>query len=364
MAKTLTDILGWETLLGIIEAKKAGLPKVLPDVFWNITSETLGNSGTYTVVRGQRKSARLNRYGAPAKRQEMLPIAEKQVKLLHVFEELAIDPLTYQKLRDYDNWRVQEKGIKELGRQMEAFAKLFMNLEVNLVTSMLVTGFIYFDSDGNILPSSSGADATKTIDYLVDANHRDQLNGIISASWATASTDISLQIRNLMKQSLRDTGYEIECCFYGENVPSYLAKNDYAKDWWVRNPRDNQYWLDTGEIPDGMFGIKKWVPIYKSFFEDKDGANQSFLAHGDVAVFTPAITEDVYEMIEGSYEVPTTFQPQSNLTTAVGSLELVYGDFAYAVATHNPVGVTTYMGFTKLPVWKVPDAIYIADVVP
>lgn len=364
MAKTLTDILGWETLLGIIEEKKAGIPKVLPEAFWDITSETLGDSGTYTVFRGQRKSARVNRYGAPATRQEMLPVSEKQVKLLHVFEELSVNPLTYQKIRDYDNWRVQEKGIKELGRQMEAFAKLFMNLEINLVTSMLTLGFIYFDSLGNILPSSAGADATKTIDYLIAASHTGDLNGIISATWATSSTDISLQIRNLKKQSLRDTGYELTTCFYGENVPSYLAKNDYAKDWWVRNPRDNQFWLDTGEIPEGMFGIKKWVPIYKSFFEDQDGTNQSFLVDGDVIIFTPDITDDVYEFIKGSYEVPTTFQPQSNLTTAVSSLELVYGDFAYAVPTHNPVGVTTYMGFTKLPVWKVPDALYIGTSTP
>lgn len=47
-------------------------------------------------------------------------------------------------------------------------------------------------------------------------------------------------------------------------------KADVLKDWWIRHPSQNEYWMETGEIPDGMFGIKKWVPVYKGFYEGDD----------------------------------------------------------------------------------------------
>jgi hypothetical protein len=140
-------------------------------------------------------------------------------------------------------------------------------------------------------------------------------------------------------------------------------KADVLKDWWIRHPSQNEYWMETGEIPDGMFGIKKWVPVYKGFYEDNDGTNQSFFG-ADTCTFTPDITEEVYEFMKGSFYVPSTFQPVGTMKAALDSLKQVYGDFAYAMVTNDPIGIDTHMGTTFLPIWKVPNAIMIADVTP
>lgn len=366
MAYRIEDILAWESLLGTITAQKDGIPDVLPPAFKTVTSETERDAGYYTVFYGQRKAAKVTAYGSPSVERELKSLGEKPVKLVHSHEKLRIDPKTYEKLRNYDNFNLQEKGVKELGRQMNLFARAFKNLEMVATLSMLANGKIWVDSSGNVLPTSSGA--AQTIDYQVPSGNTGQLNvegngAIIGASWATASTDISAHIRNLKAASVRQTGYEITHAFYGVNIPSYIAGNNYAHDWWVRHPADREFWLENAEIPDGFMGIKKWIPVYKAFYEDDNGTNQVFFG-ADAITFTPDITEDVYEFMKGSYDVPTTFQPLANGLAALNSLKKVYGDFAYAIVTHDPVGVETHMGTTFLPIWKVPNALYVADVTP
>lgn len=361
MAKTIEQILGWVNLTGVIQEIKSGIPDVLPPAFKTVKTETIADSGRYTQVRGVRTTAKRAEYGAPAVRRELIGVSSKDVKLIHLFEEMAISPLLYQALRNYDNYQTQQRGMTELARQMGEFKRRFENTRIASVVSMLFKGAIYYDTNGNLLPTSSGA--TLTVDYQVPANNIGSLNSIIAAPWSTASTDISSHIRTLKTQSLKDSGYELTHCFYGKNIPSYLAKNDYLKDWWVRHPQMREKWTETGEIPDGLFGIKKWIPAYESFFEDNDGTNQTFV-DADAITFTPDITNEVYELMEGTYMVPTTFNPLSSITAAMGSFSTVTGQFGYAVPWHNPPSALAYMGDTFLPIWKNPNAIYLGDATP
>ncbi len=48
---------------------------------------------------------------------------------------------------------------------------------------------------------------------------------------------------------------------------------------------------------------------------------------------------------------------------ALGALETVYGAFGYAQLTNKPVSMSMIMGDTFFPAIKLPEAIYIADVV-
>jgi hypothetical protein len=358
MAKSLSQILGYVTLTGTIQATTRGIPNPFPESFMTKTQDVVGNKGKYTRFTGQRKVARLNKYGGPAHKRNLMPVGEVDIKLLHSFENISLDPLLMKALRSYDSYE-QDRGIREVGRQIAELGQLYQNLRIATTAQVLGNGSLYWDGDGNLLPSSSGA--IETHSFQVNANNQNQLNGIITASWALPATDIPLQLRNLKKRAAQLTGYPLKYAFYGENIPTYLTQNDYVLDYLSRNPSVNPEFLQSAEMGD-LFGLT-WVPVYTAFFEDQSDTNQAIWG-ADKVVFTPEVSADWWEVIEGSYEVPKTIDIIANADSAMGSMDTVYGMFSYAKAEHNPPTMGVYMGDTQIPVLKVPDAIFQADVTP
>jgi hypothetical protein len=365
MAKTLEQILGWVFLTGLVKSIKTGIPDVLPPEFYSITKDTLADQGRYTQVTGTRKVSRRVEYGAPAMNRNLRDVASYDVKLIHTFEMIQLNVAQYQSLRGYTNYNVQDFGQQEVERQAVEFRAYFDNLEKATLYSVLANMQIYFDGNGNLLPTSAGS--IVTVNYNPDANHQNQLNGIISSSWTSPGTDIPLHIRLIQKQSAKDTGYVLENCFYGVNIPSYLAINQYAQPFLARSPAMREKFLDTGEIPQGLFGIKNWHPVYTAFF-DQGGPGSALslqeFFNVDAAVFTPKIDSIWYDFMRGTYPVPTTFQPQTQLQGTVNSFEIVQGMFGYGVPIANPMTAQMFFGHTFLPVVKFPDAIFQAIVTP
>lgn len=360
MAKTIEQILGYVSLTGVIQAIKTGIPDNLPPAFHNIKKQTIGDAGRYTQVKGTRQTARLAMYGAAAHQRALKGVENKDVKLLHTFEHITLDPLVLQRLRNYDNYDIQQMGIQEVDRQQSEFRVYFDNLRVSTMYSMLANGAVYYDGEGNLLPTSSGA--VVTVDYGMSANNQSQLNGIITASWANANTDIPAQLRALRLRAAQLTGYPLKYAFYGKNVPSYLTGNNYVLDYLSRNVNMAQRFLDQAELPEGLFGFT-WVPVYTSFYQDQNGTDQTLFGD-DTVVFTPEIDQTVYELMEGTYFVPSSFNATADMATALSSLKQVVGMFSYGVPVHNPPTAQMFCGDTFLPVWKVPDAMFQADVTP
>jgi hypothetical protein len=361
MAKTLEQILGWVFLTGLVKSIKTGIPDVLPGEFWNTTKDTLMDQGRYTQVTGTRRTSRRVEYGAPALNRNLRDVASYDVKLMHTFEMIQLDVKQYQSLRGYTNYNVQDFGQQEVERQALEFRAYFDNLEKATLYSTLANMAIWFDGNGNLLPSSAGA--VVTISYNPDANHQNQLNGIIIASWNSPTTDIPLAIRLIQKQSALDTGYVLENVFYGVNLPSYFAINQYCQPFLARSPAMREKFLDTGEIPQGLFGIKNWHPVYTAFFQDNNGVNQQFF-NVDNLILTPKVDQIWYDRMLGTYPVPTSFQPQTQLTGTMNSFEIVQGMFGYGVPIANPMTAQMFFGHTFLPIVKFPDAIFQAIVTP
>lgn len=364
MSKALQDILGYTNLTGLIQATVTGVPDVFPPAFLTTKKTTIADSGRYTQVTGTRQTARLAMYGSPAVKRQLKDIASKDVKLLHTFEQITMDPLILQQLRDYDSYNVQQMGMQEVTRQMGEFRMYFDNLRKASLASALFLGKIYFDASGNLLPSSSGA--VVTVDFGVPAGHQGQLDvfgtgPIISGSWA-ATTDIPGQLRTLKQAARRKTGYPLKYALYGKQIPFYLTGNTLVQQYLSRNPATHQKWLDTGELPDRLFDLT-WVPAYEAFFEDQNNAFQSYVGD-DAITFCPEVSQDWYELMEGTYMVPSSFNASANMATALGTLAQVTGMFAYAVPTHNPPSVDMFHGDTFLPIIKVPTAIFQADITP
>jgi len=362
MAGTLSleQVLGYVYLTGLIKNITTGIPDVLPKQFGSITKRTRGIQGRYTRVQGTRQTARLVQWGAPAERRKLKGIDAQDVKLLSLKESFFLDYLQLQTLRNYTSYDMQAPAIEEISRQQTEFAVLFDNAWLATLYSAIAAGKIWFDSGGNLLPTSSGA--LETIDFLMNANNQSQLNGIITQSWKAFNTDIPSQLRNLRLRARQLTGYPLKFAFYGINVPSYLTQNNYVLDFLSRSPTMREKFLDTAEIPDGLFNFT-WVPVYEAFYEDFNGNNQTFFG-GDVVVFTPPIDQSWYEKMEGTDGVPTTFAPAADMVTAINGIKEVQGRGSYAVQTTNPVGAEGVTFDNFLPVIKVPDSIFQANVAP
>ena len=358
--KSLEQILGHVSLTGLVEDVKTGVPDVFPKALFTTKVDVLKDQGRYTRYSGTRKTSKRVEYGGGSIRRELSPIGSFDVKLNHVFEHIVLNAIDYQSLRNYTDYNVQRMGIEEVKRQAFQFRQLIDNTRISMVASMLAKGAIYWDSEGNLLPSSSGAAVTES--FQITAANQNQLGGIIAASWSLPATDIPAQLRALKKRARQLTGYPLKYAFYGENVPSHLTANTAVQAYLSRNPVTHQKFLDTAELPD-LFGFV-WIPVYESFFEDSAGTNQAWFGV-DQVTFAPEIDSSVYEWMEGTYPVPTTLQPLPTLEAGMAGVQLKNGIFAYAVPVYDPaVSVKLFAGDTSLPVWKVPDALFLCDTTP
>lgn len=357
MANNIKDLLGYVSLTGMINAVTPGLPDVLPPAFSNIKKSVVGDAGRYTQITGTRQTSKVTQRGSPARRRSLRNVAIRDAKLLTSFEEMVFDPIVFEALRQYDSYNKAELAGDEVTRQVMNFRMLFTNLRKTAIMMALANGALYIDDDDNLLPTSSGS--AYTIDFGMSANNQNQLNGIITASWDNFSTDIPAQIRALQARALQLTGYPLRYAFYGSNIPSYLTQNNYVMDYLSRNPPMAKPYLDSAELP-GLFGLT-WVPAYEFFFEDNTNTNRVIVDADDV-IFTPEPSADWWEILEGSNYVPTTLQIQSDAVAVMNSLKEVNGAYAYGVVIDNPVSVAMRAGDTFLPVIKVPNAVFQADV--
>ncbi len=360
MSKTLEQILGAENLVGVIQGIKNGIPAdILPPQFLRVTRTVEGNRATYHRVEGTRKTARQVHYGAPSTERQKKGVEEVPVNLLHSIEHENHNPTVLLNLKQIGNEQRQKLGRDEIARQVGLFNTLFENLRLASVYSIFRDGHIYFDGDGNLLNSSAGA--ALDVNMQIADNNKGQLNGIIAASWATAGTKIHTQIKNLKKEARKLTGYRLTDAFYGENILDHFLTNTALSAIINRNTTLQEAFAG-GEIPDGFLGLR-WHPIYEAFFEDNDDTNQEFI-DGDAVVFTPTPSPEWWEVIEGTYPVPTNIgNLSSDALGALGNIMEVAGKFSYAKVTDDPVGIKHVAGDTFLPVLKVPNAIFLADTV-
>lgn len=355
---SLSQLIGGIPMTATAQTVTRGIPNYIPPSFFKVTRTVTGNSVKYKKIAGSRKLARQVEYGAPSVLSDKIGVSLASATLISSFEHQPWDYLTLQNLLN-ENGVLQAQAQDEIARQTADFAEEFNSLRTAAVTSMLANGKIWFDAAGRLLYTSSGA--AVTVDYSVPANNLNQLNGIISASWASASTDIQGQLMAIKKQARKSTGYPLIHAFYGQNIPGYLTTNTSIQKYLVGNNALQNKLYGGGEIGDGFAGLQ-WHPVYASFGTDVNGNNPDFFG-ADNITFTPEPSPDWYEFVEGSAGVPVTVDVVAP-ANALDNIMTVYGKYGYAVPTHDPVGVVQYAGDNFLPLAKVGGALFIADTTP
>lgn len=363
---SIEEILHYENMIKVILAVKGGVPGgILPEGMFRPTSRMVGNVGTYTKVESTRRVAQTVMYGSPSKAVSLKGVSKVPVTCIHTFEHFQHEPILLALLKSLDG-KTQERGAEIVGQKIRDFGQRFENLRRAAWYSALANGKIWLDAEGNLLPTA--ADAVITIDFGIPTGNKNQLdwdgNGaIIDTTWATDTTNIANDIAELIIAGLTLTGYRLTTAYYGQNIPGYLANNKVMKEFLKLNPGANAAILKGG-VPNGFLNLN-WVNASYAFFEDSKGVNR-FFWKDDMVVFTPDVADvGWWNFLEGSYEIPTDLGVVAgDAAAALRALRQVFGTFAYATITHDPVGIKQYGGDTFLPVVSVPKAVFIADVVP
>ena len=362
MAYGLQDLLSYVPLTKPIQTVASGIPRVLPEQFWTITEKISGDRAKLVEYTGTRKLARIAPYGSPPRQTEHLPVSDRSIVLLHSIEEMAFRDEIFRILRQWDSYAPMQGWCRdEIARQAVEYKRRFENLRTAAVHGTLGNaGILWFDGDGNMLPSSSGA--TLTVDQLVPANNKNQLNGIIT-SWASAGTDIPGQVNAVKNRAVQTTGRPLKYAFYGQNIPGYLNGNTSIQNYWWRNTQYSNAFLDTALAPKEMLGLI-WIPVQAGFYEDATGTVVSQFP-ADQVTFAPDITADTYTLYEGSIQVPTEFGSVGpDAVAMLSKITEAYGMFRYAYMKINPVQILDVVGDTFLPRLKNPQEWYFADVTP
>lgn len=364
MSYAIEQLLNYIALGKPIEKVKNGIPDPLPE--FSAIKGTPANTDKkrFMTYRGTRQTSRRVEYDAPHLRGTHTPVGEVDVICITSKELLPVAGSTLMQLRSLDKYQY-DMGADWLAITTRNFTTKFDNLRKAQRWMMLATGTTYFDANGNLLPNSSGALATGagSIDIGVAATHKNQANGIIDLPWSNSQANIPLHLDQLQQQQAFQTGFDLDITLYGNKIPSFMASNDASLDYLSRNPNFNNTWVNrsNGALPDGLFGIKRWIPTSKVFYDDAAGTHQQIFAD-DSLVLCPTPSADWYEQVEGTTMVPTTFNATSDLNAAIATGVMKEGMYGYGLATHNPFGATLFYGDVFLAFIKNADVLWQLDV--
>jgi hypothetical protein len=189
---TLQEMIGWQALTGLITSPAGGIPaNILPPAFLNVTRQVNGDTGSFKIVSGNRELARLVHMGDPSVEADTGVIGERAFKCLHTFEHLRHKAAVLANLTSYENEQRQRLAADEIDRKTGEFRQRLNNLRLAATYSALLNGAIWFDKNGRMLISNSGA--VTTIDYAVDAACKGNITGTSNvllagstAKWSTA----------------------------------------------------------------------------------------------------------------------------------------------------------------------------------
>jgi hypothetical protein len=368
---SIETLLGVPQQIGMIQTVKSGIPRVLPEALYNLTRDVMSDFASYKQVTGTRRLPKAAQYGGPSRAAAKQSITDVPVKLVHTIENQQFGQIILQLLSGFSAMGQsivpQKMAQDEIVRQTVEFKRRFENMRTAAVHSALANGKIWLAADGTFLYNSTGA--AVTIDFKIPVASAQTGNvGTMAAilnsdftGWQTATTDIISQIIALKTRSIQQTGFPLKYAFYGANIMKYLMSNTIASNLITRNPAWNSQFLSSGDIPGGFQDLQ-WMPVYSAFAEDDNGNIQTFFGP-DTIVFTPEITDEWYELLQGSYVIiPSPDVFSGTVGQVMQQAIMPYGQFAYATRTNDPVGVKQVAGDTFLPVIKNPNVVYITTV--
>ena len=367
MSTTLEQLLHYKVLTGVVQDPRGGLPPMaLPTGYMTTTRGIPGDKMYWLEVAGTRQTAMVAQRASESQRREMQGVQERSATAMFIHEHIFHDVDTLNMLRQFDNPQMQQMGRDEVLRQSRYTRQLLDNTRAAAVMSAVLTGKIRYTIGSGI--EDPGGSNGQQIDFGVPSGNQNQLdvfgNGaIIGASWATATTDIPGQVHALLEAAVKKSGYPIRNAVFGKNILGYLTTNNYTKELINGNQAFAQA-FGQNTIPGGFLGIQNWISGSNAFFVDPSGSYVELVGDDEVK-FLPDASPEQYELIEGTYEVPTSLgSVGQSAQQMINRFQTVRGRFNYAKITDDPAGIKHNYGDTFLPALKVPTSVFYADVTP
>lgn len=359
MALPIESVLGIDQLTGLVADPMGGVPTpTMPAGFLTTTRQVPQRTSYYQRVTHLRSTAQLTDPDAPSKPSKQGNAGKIPVTLAHYREFDLHGPELMMQLLSPGSDMIQQMGVREIGRKTMNLNRRFDNARIATISSAILTGHIYFDGQGNLLPSSSGS--VTDVDFNVPTNNTNNKN---IGGWDTTSTDIAGQIADERRRLNQLTGLRYNHVVYGTNIPNYLGLNDSFKEYIKGSPALSQAFA-ANQIPQNFVAAGlTWWDCTDKWYEDADGTIQNWVPD-DGIVLLPDPTDDWYEIQEGPYIIPEDLgSVYGGAESAVSGFAMVSGRFSYAMKSTDPPGIKQIVGDTFLPVIKVPGAIRrVADV--
>lgn len=347
----LTKLIGWTAMQKMIETPVGGV-KSLP-VLDKILSQTVplpGLTAEWLLTKNSRQSAPFNDNGADSRVMNQEGIELRSMKCLHVLNHIVHKSELLSALRDMENPGRQERAAQVIEYETREFKRKHDNQKITALCSALIKGNIYCDANGNILPSSSGAKRTVSmnLDY-VGSNAKAYNSTLIGSEtpgdWRTGGTSIAKSMALIRKWYRQVNGRDLRYGIFGADVPAMFANNDDAERWQQGSAAISEKFA-SGGIPDGFFAEGMiWLPGDQLGWQDSNGTYQYWLA-ADEVLFLPEPDRSWIEIQNGTEEVPNGDGQFVDAPDAIrGGLRTATGQYTMCyVPPRPPAKIEQFMG--------------------
>lgn len=346
-----------------------GLPKPLPPQAYQYSpSEVVGVNAQYDSFNGVRQLGKAVDYLSPSVQVTTQGRVRKQIVALGTRESTPIEGEILYGLMS--NIPLFKSRATELMRQKVGdFRQRADNFALTLPHSAFAKGKIWLDRDGNILPSSTNA--VVTVDFgltygganALAYNSAWPLQTITVGDWSNASTDIPSSIRAMRKAFVNVSNYKAMHILYGQKIPGYFYSNTSMQTYMSRQPKLNDEFMTTNEVPDGLLDLT-WHPTYEAYFIDQNGTLQNWFADNQIVII-PEFAPNWYEYISCSMLVPRgILPPNMTVDQFLENCVPVKGFSSYAHSTIDPIGLNLIQQLYTIPLLKNPLGTWSATVSP
>lgn len=332
----------------------------------NVGTET-GDRVEIFVNPDTRKAAPLNSRGAPAKSLEQVGASSFWLSPLHMFNDFTLSSDSLEFLREESSPALQQKGMAEIRRQMDYFAKRHRIARVVSMAKILSDGVLYVDADGMPLESSTGA--AQTIEARVDASHKSQLNhtsagaNIIGTAWDNTAATILLDLEQIRTAAEYDMApIPRHVWMHGETKP-WIYKNAEIVDFYKYNASAVSY-LDFAAGAFNEIQLGDWTFHFSSAtYIGADGSTTRPLIPKTKAIITPDPADGNWWYAKNFSEtIPTGDGLIASIDEYNAKTQIVHGPYSYAQMLTNPLRLAVFMGDNWLYAFNDPNAIWMPTV--
>lgn len=307
--------------------------------------------------------APINFRGQPARVLQPTGKSKAELAMLNSFNVISLSMDVMQMLREPDQHILQQRGRTEIAQQFEDFGTRHRVLKQVYVAKSFLGGAIYFNAEGEILESSSGA--AITVQTGVPAINLGQLDkadfgtgsgDIVATAWDQAGAKILTQLEDLAEATEYQNTEPLRHIWLHRSNKKWLRENTEILAFYGAGQErlDKDLLSDTFEIGNFTFHF------YGGTYTAADGTTKPFIPK-DQAIITPDPGGWLAQGV-GLQLIPTTLDIRGTVEEAVASWQEHWGDFAYLLCDHNPASLNMYMGFNWLFGFRNPASVFAPTV--